>query len=100
MLSVLIFLPLVFGVMISFIKNPRLCRIWSAIFSTVYFLLSLALFVLFDSQTEKITACGAIVLVSSLGNSIFCRFRWFVFLVCDPNSFHVACMCIFFLEFS
>ena len=84
MLSVLIFLPLVFGVMISFIKNSRLCRIWSAIFSTVYFLLSLALFVLFDSQTEKLQLVEQLSWFPALGIQYFVGLDglsfWFVIL--------------------
>ena len=71
MLSVLIFLPLVFGVIIFFIKKPRLCRTWSAIFSTFYFLLSLALFVLFDSQTEKLQLVEQLSWFPALGIQYF-----------------------------
>ena len=48
MLSVLIFLPLVFAVILLFIKNPKLCRGFAGAFSCFYFLFALLLFFFFD----------------------------------------------------
>ncbi len=48
MLSVLIFLPLVFAVFLLFIKKPKLCYRFAGVFSCFYFLLVLLLFFFFD----------------------------------------------------
>lgn len=54
MLSALIFLPLIFALVLLFIKNPDLLRRLAGVFSCFYFLFSLLLFALFDPETEKL----------------------------------------------
>lgn len=54
MLSVLIFLPVFFAVILIFIKNQQMCRKYAAFFASLYFIFSLFLFFIFDSQTEQL----------------------------------------------
>ena len=84
MLSALIFLPLVFGLIIVFIKNSNVCRICAAGFSTFYFLFSLILFLVFDSQTEKLQLVEQLSWFPALGIKYFVGLDglsfWFVIL--------------------
>ncbi|MDE0119439.1 MAG: NADH-quinone oxidoreductase subunit M [Bdellovibrionales bacterium] len=89
MLSALIFLPLVFALILVFIKNPSLCRKGAAFCSVAYFLFSLSLFLFFDSQTEEL----------QLGE----RFSWFpalgieYFVAVDGLSFWFVILTAFLL---
>ena len=84
MLSVLIFLPLVFGVILLFVKNPILCRKWAGFFSVFYFLFTLLLFYLFDSQTEELQLVEQFSWIPALGIKYFIGVDglsfWFVIL--------------------
>ena len=84
MLSALIFLPLIFGVILVFIKNPTLCRIGAGFFSGFYFLFTLLLFFFFDSQTEKLQLVEQFSWIPFLGIKYFVGVDglsfWFVIL--------------------
>ena len=54
MLSCLIFIPLLFSVILAFVKQPGQVRYLSVLFAGVYFLLSLFLFALFDPKVENL----------------------------------------------
>ena len=71
MLSVLIFLPLFLGLILLFIKNSEICHKVAGVFSSLYFLLSLCLFVVFDSQTEKLQLVEQVSWFPKLGISYF-----------------------------
>ena len=89
MLSALIFLPLLFAVILVFIKNPHLCRRWAAVFSCFYFLFSLFLFFIFDSQTERLQLVEQCAWLPALGIKYFVGVDglsfWFVILTAFLN---------------
>ena len=84
MLSILIFLPLLFGLILVFIKNPDLCRKCAVFFAGFYFLFSLFLFKVFDSQTEQLQLVERFSWIPSLGVEYFIGLDglsfWFVIL--------------------
>ena len=84
MLSALIFLPLVFALVLVFIKNPTLCRKGAVFFSCFYFLFSLILFCFFDSHTEELQLVERFSWFSALGIEYFVAVDglsfWFVIL--------------------
>ena len=84
MLSALIFLPLVFALILFFIKDPSLCRKGAAVCSVIYCLFSLTLFVFFDSQTEELQLAEQFSWLPTLGIKYFVAVDglsfWFVIL--------------------
>ena len=84
MLSLLIFLPLLFSVILVFIQGQVLVRRLATVFSFFYFLLSLTLFFLFDPQTEKIQLVQQVEWFPTLGIQYFVGVDglsfWFVIL--------------------
>lgn len=84
MLSALIFLPLLFGLILVFIKGPDLCRKCAVFFAGFYFLFSLLLFVVFDPQTEQLQLVEQFAWIPYLGVKYFIGLDglsfWFVIL--------------------
>ena len=89
MLSVLIFLPLVFSLICFFIKKQRTVSICALIFSTIYFLSSLSLLFLFDPSVESLQLVEKINWVPALGIQYFIGVDglsfWFVILTAFLN---------------
>ena len=94
MLSILIFLPLVFGAVLMFVKNPATCRFFAGLFSVFYFLLGLCLFGLFDPVTEQVQMVERWAWFPALGVEYFVGIDglsfWFVILTAFLNP-----VCVF-----
>ena len=87
MLSVLIFLPLMFSFFCIFTKKS--IHLWAFIFSSFYFFLSLSLFFLFDSETESLQLVQQFNWLPALGLKYFVGIDglsfWFVILTAFLN---------------
>ena len=89
MLSVLIFLPLVFSLICFFIKKQKLVSVCALFFSTVYFLLSLSLLFIFDPSIESLQLVEKMNWFPTLGLKYFVGIDglsfWFVILTAFLN---------------
>ena len=94
MLSLLIFFPIFCGLILSFIKNPKLCRLSAGGFSCVYFLFSLLLFIVFDSRSAELQLVEEFSWFPALGVKYFLGIDglsfWFVLLTAFLNP-----ICVF-----
>lgn len=71
MLSLLIFLPLVYGLILLLLSSPQAIRKMALIFSAVHFLFSLVLFWQFDPSTASLQLVEKFPWISSLGIHYF-----------------------------
>ena len=89
MLSVLIFLPLVFSLICCFIKKQKLVSVCALVFSTIYFLLSLSLLFIFDPSIESLQLVEQFNWLPALGLKYFIGIDglsfWFVILTAFLN---------------
>lgn len=89
MLSILIFLPLVFSLICLFIKNQKHVSVCALFFSTIYFLFSLSLLFIFDPSIESLQLVEKINWLPALGLKYFVGIDglsfWFVILTAFLN---------------